>query len=1051
MTVNADEGVNAPKARPPLAANRADVVPDPLMEVRTLKRWVRLGVYGTILAFIPFDAFVIGQSSFEILINNILYVIIATIAIEGAFGQMFKLRKRAAYPGVLLAELGQCVDAPTASQRCAEIVRELLGASACIVALRDGNMVAVSAVSGIERNQAERLLEENGSVKSCLDARSPVHFTVPERLACIPVIASGDALGFIVITGSRDRGDLRDVQLLTSLGEALALTLDNVRRDDELRDALSLLSATLDSTADGILVVDRSGKIVSFNRKFGEMWGIPQEILESRDDNRALAYVMDQLKDPDGFVQKVRELYAVPDADSYDVLEFKDGRVFERFSTPQRLAGECVGRVWSFRDVTERRQAEGALKRSEEHFRSLIENATDIVTIMDGNGIISYQSPSVQRVLGYDQDELIGESAFSLVHPEDLPEVMNRFGNLLMHPADPEWAEFRFKHKDGSWRYIESIGKVHMDETGAVRVIVNSRDISERKEAEERLRASEERYRLLFERNLAGVYRTTLSGEILDCNEALARIMGYDSPADLMGRPAGDQYFRAIDRERFLRRLKKHGTVTNWEVRLRRKDGSPVWVLENATLLGDESEGDAVIEGTLIDITDRKEAEETIRHLAYHDALTGLPNRALLVDRLSQALAQARRDGRMTGVMFLDLDNFKLVNDTAGHREGDKLLQEIAGVVSRIVRAEDTVARVGGDEFTVLLPAIERVEDVTVVAERVLSSLRHPQRMAGHEFIVTGSIGIALFPHDGEDADSLLSNADIALYRAKDQGRDQYQMYTAAMNARITERLALQTSLRRALEREEFVVHYQPQLDIASMEIVGVEALVRWEDPERGLVGPGDFIRVAEETGLIVPLGEAVLRSACLQARAWNEGGCPDLRVAVNLSARQFQQRDLVQKLSAIMEETYLDPRNLQLELTEGVAMKDVAFTAEVLLRLRDLGVQIVIDDFGTGYSSLSYLKDLPVDAIKIDQSFIHEVTSDPSDAAIAKSIVIMAHNLRLKVVAEGVETAAQLAFLRDVGCDEFQGYLFSKAVPPEALYNLVRQHKGARPAKQHR
>jgi predicted signal transduction protein with EAL and GGDEF domain len=369
---------------------------------------------------------------------------------------------------------------------------------------------------------------------------------------------------------------------------------------------------------------------------------------------------------------------------------------------------------------------------------------------------------------------------------------------------------------------------------------------------------------------------------------------------------------------------------------------------------------------------------------------------------------------------------------------GDKLLRRVAERLAGLVREGDTVARVGGDEFTLLSPEVAGVEETVEIAERVLKVFQQPWALDGHEFHVTTSVGIAIYPNDGEDAESLLRNADTAMYRAKEQGRNNYQLYTPAMNARIAERLAVENSLRHGLVSGEFAVHYQPQVNIDTGQIVGTEALVRWQHPERGLVLPAEFIPVAEETGLIVPLGEWVLRTACAQNRAWQEAGLPPLRVAVNLSARQFQQRDLKSMVAQVLGETGLDPHCLQLEITEGVAMQDAEFTITMLRELRGMGIQIAIDDFGTGHSSLSYLRRLPIDVVKIDRSFVCDLTTDPNDAAIASTIVAMAHNLKLRVIAEGVETEEQLTFLKEQQCDEFQGYLFSKPVPAEKLEKIV-------------
>ena len=457
--------------------------------------------------------------------------------------------------------------------------------------------------------------------------------------------------------------------------------------------------------------------------------------------------------------------------------------------------------------------------------------------------------------------------------------------------------------------------------------------------------------------------------------------------------------------------------------------------------------GFLILYGALVSIVGRgwrtiNRQRGTLAYLAYHDALTDLPNRTLLKDRLTLALAQARRNEQMLAVMFLDLDQFKVVNDTAGHVEGDKLLQSVSQQLNSVLREGDTVARVGGDEFILLLPKIEQLADATEIAERVLTAVGRTRVIVGHEFNISTSIGITLFPTDGDDAETLLTNADIAMYQAKELGKNNFQFFTPAMNTRIQNRLALENDLRHGLERGEFVVYYQPQLNISTGQIVGVEALVRWQHPERGLVLPMEFIPVAEETGLIVPLGEWVLHAACAQIRSWQEAGLPPLRVAVNLSAREFQQGNMIETVAGVLEETGLAPKFLQLEITEGISIQDVDFTIKVLGELKEMGVQIAIDDFGTGYSALSYLSRFPIDVVKIDRSFVCDLTIDATDAEIATTIIVMAHNLGLEVIAEGVETEEQLAFLKQRRCDEMQGYLFSKPVPAEKLEEILVQGK---------
>ncbi len=437
-------------------------------------------------------------------------------------------------------------------------------------------------------------------------------------------------------------------------------------------------------------------------------------------------------------------------------------------------------------------------------------------------------------------------------------------------------------------------------------------------------------------------------------------------------------------------------------------------------------------------LEDEREASELatveMEHLAYHDALTGLPNRPLYMDRLIMSLAQASRTNQKVAVFFLDLDRFKDINDSLGHSTGDGLLKAVAERIRRCVREGDTVARFGGDEFTLLIPRIDHIEDAAKIAQKILETLKIPFSIAEHELFVTTSVGISIYPNDGSDPETLVRNADTAMYRAKDQGRDNYQLYAPAMNARALERLALENMLRKAISHRELVLFYQPVADVQSKNIVGVEALIRWKHPELGLVSPAHFISVAETSGLIIPIGDWVLRTACKQTKIWHKKIDSELTVAVNLSARQFQQPNLTEEIAEVLEETGLQAKFLELEITESNAMQNAENTIYTLRELKALGVRIAMDDFGTGYSSLNYLKRFPIDTLKLDQSFVRDITSDSSDAAIATAVIAMAHSLDLKVIGEGVETEEQFAFLQTQRCDYLQGYLFS---PPLAVENL--------------
>ena len=433
----------------------------------------------------------------------------------------------------------------------------------------------------------------------------------------------------------------------------------------------------------------------------------------------------------------------------------------------------------------------------------------------------------------------------------------------------------------------------------------------------------------------------------------------------------------------------------------------------------------------------QRRVEEMLQHQASHDRLTGLPNRMLFEDRLSLALAHTHRYGEMLAVVFLDLDSFKTINDTLGHAVGDQLLQNVAERLTGCLRSGDILARWGGDEFTLLLSPISRAEDTAKIATEILDTLNAPLQFNGQELHIKASLGIALAPYDGEDADTLLKNADAAMYRAKQKGRNNYQLYTSAIGTKAQERLVLENNLYKALERQEFQLYYQPQIDLKTSEIVGMEALIRWHSQESGFISPSQFIPIAEEMGLISPIGEWVLWTACAQNRTWQSLGFPPVRMAVNLSARQFQQKNLVNTIAQVLESTKLEPRYLELEITESIAMQDISLTISVLRTLRSMGIQIAMDDFGTGYSSLSSLKSFPLDKLKIDQSFVRELVTDSFDAAIITALVALGHGLKLEVIAEGVETQEQLAFLRAAKCDGVQGYFLSRPLPAEVATNL--------------
>jgi diguanylate cyclase (GGDEF)-like protein/PAS domain S-box-containing protein len=1079
----------------------------------------------------------------------------------------------------------------------------------------------------------------------------------------------------------------------------------------ELNRTISLLQSTFESTTDGILVIDPSGRILSTNERFAQMWRIPAGVLDTGDDGGAMEHMVGQLKDPQHFTTQVKDLHSDPDAQSFDMLEFKDGRVFERYSMPQRLNGVPVGRVWSFRDVTERRRAEEALRQSEEKYREILAGIAEGYYEVDLQGRLTFFNDALGRILGYRAEEMQGMSYRRFIDRRNTRDMYRLFRGVYATAQPVGYVDWKILRKGGTPRYVSASVSLMRDErnepSGFRGVVI---DVSERRQAEEALRESEERYRHLVELSPDGI-AIHREGRLVFCNPAGARMLGYqveevlgklaidfvhptsrqfaaermrnilvgkpvpfieekfvrkdgsmlevevgtmpftfqNAPAiqviirditerkraeklqavlyriaqttsavedveafyeeihgivgelmyarnfyialydetadtlsfpyfvdevdptplpkrpgkglteyvlrtgepllatpqsfaelvakgetDLIGGPSvdwlgvplkrGEKTFgvlvvqsytesmrygetdrdlltfvsqhvaSAIDRKRAaealresegrfrtlaetapsaifiyqgagfiyanasmaaltgyareelgsmnlwdmvhpdykdlirgrgLARLRGDEAPTGYQFKIVRKDGEERWVDFSAAVI--DVGGRPAVLGTAFDITKRKEAEEQIKNLAYHDALTGLPNRLLFNDRLSVAVAQAHRQGYRLAIFFLDVDRFKVINDSLGHSLGDRLLQGVARRLQASVREGDTVARLGGDEFILLLPALNRTEDVAKVAEKILDSLKLPFRLEGRELYVTASMGISLYPDDGGDAETLIKNADTAMYRAKEQGRDNYQLYTPAMNATAVERLALENSLRKALARDELELVYQPLLDLGTGRVHGLEALLRWRHPERGLLLPSEFIPLAEVTGLILPIGPWVLRTACARARTWQDLGHPHLTIAVNLSARQFQQPDLVAQVKRALEETGLPPRCLDLEITETNAMQNAEATIHTLRELKTLGVRISIDDFGIGYSSLNYLKRLPIDTLKIDQSFVRDITTDPDDAAIATAVIALAHTLKLRVVAEGVETQEQLAFLAARHCDRMQGYLFSR------------------------
>jgi diguanylate cyclase (GGDEF)-like protein/PAS domain S-box-containing protein len=715
------------------------------------------------------------------------------------------------------------------------------------------------------------------------------------------------------LAGEAGAPDAEDVKIMD---ESASFSYVSGRAD--VSRSFSMLESAFDATMDAILIANADGEILGFNARFATMWRIPQEVLAARDDTRAIELAMAQLRDPAAFSGRIRELYATPDAESVETLEFIDGRVLERCSVPQRIDGVIVGRVWTFRDVTERKRMEDALRASEARFRAMFDHSAVGIALIELDGRVADTNPAFQQFLGYEADELLNRKMYQLVPEDDAADLAATL-SAIANGAIPEIAiEQRYTRRDGE-----------------------------------------------------------IAWAALTMSRALDRVNG-------------------------------------------------------------ESLG---IIAMVQDIGTRKTLEARLTHQASHDPLTNLPNRALFKQRLELALQRAR-DRDHVVVMFLDVDNFKAVNDGAGHGAGDQLLVVAASRLLNATRGSDTVARFGGDEFAILLENVRDDDEARIVAERITRTMHQPIHV-GNETVVTGvSIGIARPHFENDGADEVLRNADVAMYSAKSAGKGRYQFFEPAMHTAVVDRVELEADLRRAAAApaSAFVLHYQSLVQLDTGAVVGVEALLRWNHRRRGELQPADFITVAEDTGLIVPIGRWVLREACTQAFAWWHDLTDDARmsVAVNVSGRQLQNATFVSDVAEALADSGLPPSRLVLEITETVVMQRTEVIVRRLNELKELGVHLAIDDFGTGYSSLSYLQQFPIDIIKIDKAFIDGMDRDPAGAALTRTIIGLGWTLGLSTVAEGVEHMSQRETLAELGCAVGQGFLFARPVAAAAVSDLV-------------
>jgi diguanylate cyclase (GGDEF)-like protein/PAS domain S-box-containing protein len=899
----------------------------------------------------------------------------------------------------------------------------------------------------------------------------PVTLLMPERYRDLCVaglhryLRTGEARvvgGTTELVGLRSDGSEFPIEM--SLGETLEegeRLFTSVIRDiterkrvqDALREAQDRFRSVFDHAPIGVAIVSLEGRYLRVNRSLCEILGYPEEELQALtwqeithpDDLEASLAYAHRIKG--GKVAKYHLEKRFLHADGHTVWASLN------VSLVKDSEGKPLYFVSQIQDITERKDAEAALRSSEANL-AVSQRMTHLGS-WEANletGEVHW-SDELYRLLGLTRGEFVpsAETFLDFVHPED-KQFMISAVRQVRYEGKPFDAEIRVIRSDGSERILHSQGQVARDEAGRpVTASGTAHDITERKRAEEALNRLSHRHEMVLKSAGEGIFGLDLHGYATFVNPAAAHMTGWKAE-ELLGRPLHDVlHYTKLDGAPYPKEacpiyaaLRTGAAHSRDDEVFWRKDGTSFPVEYVSTpIFQDSAVVGAVV--TFKDITERKALEEQLHHQAFHDPLTGLPNRALFMDRLEHALTRANRRDSKVAVMFMDLDNFKVINDSLGHKVGDQLLIGVAERLKAHLRPEDTAARLGGDEFTILVEDVTSVGDVAQVAERIAHILQPPFALEEQEVFATVSIGIALNNSTQEQPADLLRHADLAMYRAKHRGKARYEVFETSMDAKVVERLMLETELRRALVRQQFRVYYQPIVSLENDKVAGVEALVRWEHPKRGLLPPEEFLSIAEETGLIMQIGQWVLREACKQARVWQEryAGTPPLTISVNLSTREFFHPKVV---AEVLGNSGIDPATLQLEITEGAMTSNGTYSADRTLRnLKHMGVQLAIDDFGSGYSSLSYLKRFPVDSLKIDRSFVEELGRESDDAStkdteIVKAMIDLTHALGLKVIAEGVETSEQLARLRNMKCDLAQGNYFSEPLPSEALAVILEE-----------
>jgi len=694
-----------------------------------------------------------------------------------------------------------------------------------------------------------------------------------------------------------------------------------------------------------------------------------------------------------------------------------------------------------------RKKAEEPPHQSEERYQSVLENMHEGCYEVDLTGNFTFCNDSLCRIHKRSKDEMMGMNNRQFMDKETAKKVFESFNRVYKTGEPLSGVNYQIIRKDGVTRYIESSVSLLKDSScKPIGFRGITRDITERKQTEESLRQSEEKFRNILESIQEGYFEVDLNGNFTFYNDSMSRLIGYSKEEML-----GMHYTQFTNEETAKKVYKAFNEVYStgepskgFDWQIIRKDGIEGFIETSISLQKDSSGKSTGFKGIVHDITERKRAEEQINYMATHDVLTGLPNRLMFNQLLIQAIRSAQRHKRQLAVFFIDLDRFKTINDSLGHEAGDRMLKEMARRFKRSLRADDVVGRLGGDEFVILTGEVDELSQIANVARKILSNVIKPMLLQGEECGVTASVGISIYPENGTDEQTLIKNADVAMYFAKEEGRNNYQFYSEDIQSLSNKRMLIETNLRRALENNELSLKYQAKVNLKTGRITGVEALLRWKNPIIGLITPKQFIPVAEETGLIVPIGRWVMKTACAQNVAWQRQGLHPVCMAVNLSLRQLTDDRLLEDIKAALDESGMAPNLLELEITESMVIQNLEHMIEVLTNIKKMGVRLAIDDFGTGYSSLAQLKHFPIDTLKIDRSFIHNLPEDSENQAITEAVIAMAKTLNLTVVAEGVETQEQEGFLRNLICDEMQGFYFSKPVAPDKFADLLSKHGAA-------